>query len=351
MKRIRIHRPGGHARLRTETASDPEPGPGEVRIEVAAIGVNFADCIARMGLYKSARELVGWPLTPGFEVAGHVSAVGEGVSNLAAGDRVMALTLFGGYATSVCVPREQVRVVPADWSLGEAAGFPTVFLTAWYALHELGGLRPGHWVLVHSAAGGVGQALVQLARRAGAEVVGVVGGPHKVDAVSRYGVPVIDKSRTDLWREAERHSPNGYDLIPDANGYTTLRESYRHLAPGGRLIVYGFHGMLRPDRKGRGRINWPALVAAWFRTPRFNPLDMTADNRSVMAFNLSFMGEHRATLTTGFDRLMQWTEEGDIRPLPVTEYAFDDIARAHRDLESGRTTGKLVLVTSGSGVS
>lgn len=345
MKRIRIDRPGGHDRLCLETVSDPEPVPGEVLVDVARVGVNFADCIARMGLYKSAREFEGWPLTPGFEVAGHVVKTGDGVDGLEAGSRVMALTLFHGYATRVCVPASQVRVVPDDWSLSEAASFPTVFLTAWYALHELGAMASGKRVLVHSAAGGVGQALVQLARHAGGEVVGVVGASHKREVVAGYGVPVIDKSTQDLWSEAGRLSPEGYDIIPDANGYTTLRRSYEHLAPSGRLIVYGFHGMFRPDRKGRGRVNWPAMIAAWLKTPRFSPLDMTASNRSVMGFNLSFMAEHQTLLSQGFDQLTEWAVSGAIRPLPVTEYPFEEVAGAHRDLESGQTTGKLVLTT------
>ncbi|WP_406672820.1 alcohol dehydrogenase catalytic domain-containing protein, partial [Natronospira sp.] len=109
MIRVRIAKPGGYERLAIESAPDPAPGPGEVVIESKAIGVNFADCIARMGLYKSAREFVGWPLTPGFEVAGRVAALGEGVSDFAVGQRVFALSLFDAYASKVCVPIEQLR--------------------------------------------------------------------------------------------------------------------------------------------------------------------------------------------------------------------------------------------------
>ncbi|MEA5446697.1 medium chain dehydrogenase/reductase family protein [Gammaproteobacteria bacterium AB-CW1] len=344
MIRVRIAKPGGYERLAIESAPDPAPGPGEVVIESKAIGVNFADCIARMGLYKSAREFVGWPLTPGFEVAGRVAALGEGVSDFAVGQRVFALSLFDAYASKVCVPIEQLRPIPGGWSEAQAAGFPTVFLTAWYALHELGGIRAGDRVLVHSAAGGVGQALVQLALDAGARPVAVIGASHKREALAGYDIPVIDKSREPLWAAAEDHAPDGYDLIADANGYPTLAESYRHLAAGGRLLIYGFHGMFRPDRKGRGRVNWPAMIAGWLRTPRFNPLRLTSDNRSVMGFNLSFMGEHRDVLGRGLDHLVQRAEAGRLQALPVTSYPFEAVARAHRDLESGQTTGKLVLL-------
>lgn len=347
MQRIVIPRPGGYDRLGVEEASDPAPAAGEVAIEVAAAGVNFADCFVRMGLYASAKAYAGYPITPGFEVAGRVVAVGEGVSDPAVGAPVVAMTLFGGYATRVCIPRGQVMSLPPGWSFETAAGFPTVFLTAWYALHELGNVRAGQRVLVHSAAGGVGQALVQLARRAGAEVTGVVGAAHKRAAVERLGAVVIDKSGGDLWARAEAHAPDGFDIVLDANGVTTLRGSYAHLAPGGRLVIHGFHGMFRKGRAdgATGRVRWPRLIRAWLRTPRFDPLQLVTRNRSVLGFNLSFMADRRDLLRGGLDALMHWGEAGEIEPLDVTTYPFERVADAHRDLESGQTVGKLVLVT------
>lgn len=308
-----------------------------------AAGVNFADCIARMGLYASARDYVGWPLTPGFEVAGTVSKTGDDVTAFGPGDRVLALTLFGGYATRVSVPAAQVAPVPRGWSRADAAGFPTVFLTAWYALCRLADPEPGARVLVHSAAGGVGQALVQLARVRDCRVTGVVGAAHKREAVAALGAEaVIDRASQDLWKNAESVAPDGFDAVFDANGVATLRQSYRHLALGGRLIVYGFHTMFR---KGRARPSRVKLAWDWLRTPRFNPLAMTGQNRSVMAFNLSFMGHRADVLRAGMDQLMEWVEAGSIAPLPATTHAFRDVAEAHRALESGQSVGKQVLVT------
>ncbi len=343
MRRVVIHRPGGYDRLVIESAPDPVPGPGEVVIEVAAIGVNFADCFTRMGLYAPARHYVGFPITPGFEVAGRVAAVGDGVTDLAPGREVLALLRFDACATAVRVPRAQVFALPAGWSPERAAGFPTVFLTAWYALHELARVRPGERVLVHSAAGGVGQALVQLARRAGAEVTGMVGAAHKATAVERLGAAVIDRSSGNPWQR----TPGGFDIVLDANGVPTLRDSYRHLAPGGRLVVYGFHGMLARPRPGRarGRVHWPRLLWAWLRTPRFSPLRLVGDNRGVLGFNLSFVADHPGRLHAGMAQLMAWAEAGAIEPVGVTTYALDDVAAAHAALESGDTVGKLVLLT------
>jgi len=341
MKRIVIDRPGGYERLRLETAPDPEPGPGEIAVDVAAVGVNYADCVIRMGLYASARELVGYPITPGFEVAGLVAALGPGVDGPPPGTRVMGVTLFGGYATRLCLPAAQVFSLPNELSLESAAGFPTVFLTAWYALHELVHPHPGDLVLVHSAAGGVGGALIQLARRLDCRVVGVVGHPDKVSTARDLGADEVFVRSDGLWDESAAAAPGGYDVILDAGGGPGLRHDYRHLAPGGKLVVYGFHTMLP---KNRGRPSWPKLICDYLRTPRFSPLTLTKDNRSVLAFNLSFMSEKADLLTRGLKDMLGWMAAGYIRPLAVTTFPFAHAARAHQALESGNTTGKLVLL-------
>src|SRR5215472_17268948 len=142
MRHVVIRRPGGHDRLRIETAPDPRPGEGEVVVESAAIGVNYADCIVRMGLYESAKKYVGWPITPGFEIAGTVAAVGEGVRDVRPGVRVIAVTRFGGYASHVRVPRDQLFAMPPSLSFAQAAAIPAVFLTAHYALFDLAAAKP-----------------------------------------------------------------------------------------------------------------------------------------------------------------------------------------------------------------
>jgi synaptic vesicle membrane protein VAT-1 len=341
MKRVRIRAAGGYERLEIEEAPRPSAGAGEVRVAVEAIGVNFADCIVRMGLYASAKEYVGWPITPGFELAGRVDAVGEGVAERKVGDRVIALTRFGGYATSVVVPAQQTFAMPVSWSMEEAAAFPVAFLTADYALFELAHPRRGASILVHSAAGGVGGALLQLAKAKGLVAVGVVGRPEKVAAAKALGAAhVIDKSSEDLWLVAERIAPKGYDVVLDANGVETLAQSYAHLRPTGRLVIYGFHSMMR---RGRGTPSWPKLAVDWLRTPRFNPLDLTNDNKSIMAFNLSYLFEEREILVDAMDRLMALVRSGEIRPPPTRSFPFAAVADAHRAIETGTTTGKLIL--------
>jgi len=309
---------------------------------VAASGVNFADVAVRLGLYASAREYVGWPITPGFEVSGRVSALGAGVSAPRPGDAVVAVTRFGGYASRVCVPREQTAPVPAGFGLHEAGGFPAVFLTAWYALRRMLHVEPGEMLLVHSAAGGVGCALLQLARAYGARAVGVVGATAKVETARAQGAEtVIDAAREDRWEAARRAAPGGYDGVLDANGGASLRASYDLLAPGGRLVSYGFATLLK---RGRDRVDPLRLAAGWLRQPRFDPLRMTNDNKSVLAFNLSYLFDRRELLSRAMDDLLALAAAGQVRPPPTAEVPLDEVAEAHRRLQSGTTVGKLVLV-------
>jgi NADPH:quinone reductase-like Zn-dependent oxidoreductase len=342
MKKVIVHRPGGIHALVLESAPDPTPQRDEVCVEVRAAGVNFADLVVRLGLYESAKKYVGWPIVPGFELSGVVSEVGAGVTQFRPGDRVLGITRFGGYVSRICLPEAQLARMPDSLGFSAGATFPVVFLTAWYALHELSRLRPGRVVLVHSAAGGVGGALVSLAKRARARVIAVVGSPQKVEAVRALGADVvIDKSQGGLWQAVERAAPNGCHVVLDANGSETLRQSYEHLCPTGRVVVYGFHSFLR-----RGHDRLPLLRAffALLNVPRFNPLKMIEQNRSVLAFNLSYLFDELDVFTEAMADLLGSLERGELKLPPVTEVPFDNAPQAHRLLHSGTTVGKVALV-------
>jgi synaptic vesicle membrane protein VAT-1 len=342
MKKVVIAKPGSYERLAFQDFPSLVAGPDDVVIDVRAIGVNYADCIVRMGLYASAKEFVGWPVTPGFEVAGVVRAVGENVTDLREGDRVFGVTLFDGYATEARIPRHQVFRIPDGLGFDQAAGLPSVYMTAYFAVHELAHPRKGSRVLIHSAAGGVGGCLVQLCKIAGAFTVGVVGATHKVDVARKHGCDeVIDKSTEPLWEKAERFAPKGYDVVFDANGVSTLKASYQHLRPAGKLVVYGFHAMM--PRTG-GRVSYVKLAYDYLRTPRFNPLDLTNESKSILAFNLSYLFDRADLLEEGMALVMGWLAEGRIEAPPVTTYPFERVADAHRAIESGQTVGKLVLL-------
>lgn len=342
VKAIQIARAGGHEQLRLVELPPPQAGAGEVHVDVEAIGVNFADIAVRMGLYASARHYVGWPIIPGFELSGKVRALGAGVHGLHVEQPVFGITRFGGYASELTLPAAQVFPLPEGWSMAEAAGFPTVYLTAWYALREQSRLRPGARVLVHSAAGGVGGAATQIARACGARVVGTVGAGHKVEAARRAGAEhVIDKSQGPWQEQARALVPGGFDVILDAHGADSLRHGYAQLAPAGRLIVYGFHGLLTP---GKDRPSYAKLALGYLRTPRFNPFEMTQHNRGVLAFNLSYLFERGDILNEAMTELLGWVQAGRIRPPPVRTFPLQEAARAHAALESGSSVGKLVLV-------
>ena len=342
MKKVVVHSAGGHDKLKIEEHPTPEPAAGEVLVETRSVGVNFADLVVRMGLYESAKKYVGWPITPGFECAGRVLRVGAAVTDLVPGDEVVVLVRFGAYATHVVAPRAQVFRRPEKLDLVSAGAFFVVHLTAWYALEELCRLRPGRRVLVHSAAGGVGLALVRIAKIRGAEVTAVVGAPHKVAAVRAAGADhVIDRSREPLWKVAESVAPSGFHAVLDANGVETLRQSYAHLAPTGRLVVYGAHTMLK---RGKDKPSWVKLAVDFVRTPWFHPLFLTNDNRGVLGFNLSYLFDELSILAEALDVLLPWIEDGRLPAPPVTTFPFERVADAHAALESGRTVGKVALL-------
>jgi NADPH:quinone reductase-like Zn-dependent oxidoreductase len=342
MKSVVVEKPGSYERLIIKDGEAGPPQEDEVLIECRACGVNFADCCVRMGVYRSAKVYVGWPITPGFEVSGTIKEIGSNVSGFSPGERVVAITRFGGYTSHLNVKATQVFPLPDEVTFAEGAGFPAVFLTASYALNWLAHPRQGQTMLIHSAAGGVGSALVQLGKLSGCRVAGVVGAPHKKEFVKQLGADfVIDKSGQKLWQEAERFSPEGYDIILDANGPETLKESYRHLSVGGKLVVYGFHTMLT---KGRGKPNWLKVFWDYLRSPRFDPLSMTTDNHSVLAFNLSYLFDKNTFLTEEMEKLLPLLEDGRLKMPKITTYPFEKVSEAHKDLESGQTVGKLVLI-------
>jgi synaptic vesicle membrane protein VAT-1 len=301
---------------------------------VRAVGVNYADVCVRMGVYGAVKA---YPICPGFELSGVVSESSSAAFKQ--GDEVFGVTRFGAYADEVVLKEGFAWPKPDGWSFEQAAAFPAVHMTAYHALAHLAHAGAGEKVLVHSAAGGVGLAAVQIAKALGCRVVGVVGGPHKVEACRSAGADeVIDKSKAPIWRNGE-----GYDVILDPNGYSTLKESYRHLVQSGRLLIYGFQSML--PRSG-GKVNWLSLAVDWMRTPRFDPMSLCSENKSVIGFNLVYMFERQDVLEPALRMMLGWIREGKLKPPVVTPYPFEKAADAHRDLESGRTVGKLVLKPS-----
>mmetsp|Transcript_38448 Transcript_38448/g.89386 ORF Transcript_38448/g.89386 Transcript_38448/m.89386 type:complete len:420 (-) Transcript_38448:38-1297(-) len=337
--------------------SDPDLPPDAVLLRVSHFSVNYADVCVRWGLYESARKFVGWPIVPGFDVAGVVEATGSEVRGLAKGDAAFGVTLFGGYSTRVHAPAAQLRRNVSSWDAARCAALPAVSLTALYAL-RMGGAWPrdarrgrNASILIHSAAGGVGSMLVQMSRLLGlSPVVGVVGRPEKVAEAREMGCDaVIDKSNMtseELWAAAREAAPaDGYALVMDANGVDTLKQSYDALAPTGRLVVFGFHTNLPRGAGMLSPLEWLRMGRKMAKMPAFDPMDLTVSNKSVMGFNLSFMSEETEVVSELFDCVVKWAEEGEIRPPAVTKMEMDQVGAAHELIQSGKSVGKIVIQT------
>jgi synaptic vesicle membrane protein VAT-1 len=345
MKKISIPSAGGYDKLKLIEAPDPKPGPGEVLIDVKGIGVNFADIAIRLGVYASAKLYVGWPITPGFEVSGIVEQTGEGVTRFKKGDEVVAATRFGGYATKIVTKEHLVFQKPKTYDLLQSAGMIAVNATAYYALKQIFVLRKHGTILVHSAAGGVGTALVQIAKANNQFVIGIVGSPHKVDYVKKLGADVVIDKSTDpnYWETLKRLGHHGkIDLILDAVGADTVKKGYEALRPTGKVIAYGRHSLFS---KEGGRLNYPKVIWKILTAKKYDSLQFINDNKGIVGFNLSFLFEHGELVEETFKALPELADKGVIYPAETTYIPLDQVAEAHRLIESGKSRGKIVLTT------
>lgn len=336
MRQVWITKRGGPEVLQVREAADPEPKAGEVRIRVAAAGINFADLMARMGLYPDAPPL---PAVVGYEVAGTVDRVGAGVEGVSEGDRVGAITRFGGYSDVVCVAAGQAQRLPDHVSFQQAAAVPVNYLTAWIMLVHLGCVRAGDTVLVHAAAGGVGQAALQICNWRGAEVIGTASA-SKHQRLRELGVAhTIDYRTTDFLAEVERiTSGRGVDIALDAVGGESFRKSYRALAPLGRLYVFGASSFA----PGRTRSVFAAL-GGLVKMPRFGPLSLMNTNRGVHGVNVGHLWKQSALLTRMLGEIMALVADGTFSPVVDRVFPFDKAGDAHAYLQDRRNFGKVLL--------
>ncbi|HEV8303935.1 MAG TPA: medium chain dehydrogenase/reductase family protein [Gemmatimonadales bacterium] len=335
MKQLVIPRYGPPEVLEVRQAPDPPVEPGTVRIRVHAAGVNFSDLLARQGLYPDAPRP---PCTVGYEVAGAVDAVGDGVTTLRRGELVVATTKFGGQSELVVVPAAAAFPLPTGWSFEQGAAFPVVYLTAHHMLVRVAAAQRGETVLVHAAAGGVGLAVAELGRLLGFRVLGLAStGKH--DILRQYGVEPLD-SRDPRWFEAVRAvAPNGVDVVLDAVGGDSWRHGYRLLAPAGRLVCYGASALSEGSGRNLVKTLWRVL-----RFPRFGPRALMDDNRSVAGVNLGHLWNERALLEPQIAALLGYAREGKLTPRVGRTFPLADAAGAHHYIHERRNVGKVVLV-------
>src|ERR1700741_661062 len=309
MRQIWITKAGPPEVLEVKEAPDPDPKAGEGRIRVEASGVNFADIMGRLGLYP---DLPPIPVVPGYEVSGHIDAVGAGVAPNWADRDVFAATRFGGYADTICVPIKQVFARPPGMSALEAASIPVNYFTAWQLIVVMGGLKAGETVLIHSAGGGVGIAATQIAKHIGAKVIGTASAAQHGE-LRALGVDHLIDYRTEDFEKRGREitGGRGVELILDAVGGDSLKKGYRLLAPTGRLGIFGASSAA--PKKAAGYLGMASMLAS---TPwlQFNPLSLMNANKGVFGVNLGHMWGEFDRMRGWMEQLMALWDDGGLKP-------------------------------------
>jgi NADPH:quinone reductase-like Zn-dependent oxidoreductase len=331
VRAVVITRHGPPEVLEVQERPDPQPEPGEIAIDVHAAGINFADLMARLGFYPDAPKP---PCVVGYEVAGVVAALGGGDDGgVEVGQRVVAPVRFEGYAERVAAPADGVVALPEQFSFEEGAAVPIAYATAWEALIRQGNLQQGERVLIHAAAGGVGIAATQIAKRQGAEIWGTASA-SKHEAIKGFGVDhPLDYTRSGWEREVPK-----LDLVIDALGGASFRRSYKLLRAGGRLLCLGASGVVSGERR-----NLVAAARTALRMPRFNLIKQMSESKAVIGLNVLTIWDELQSAARWAEPLRALLAEGTIKPVVAQSFPFDRAADAHRFISERRNIGKVVL--------
>ncbi|MFQ5616276.1 MAG: NAD-dependent epimerase/dehydratase family protein [Anaerolineales bacterium] len=333
-KRVVITRNGGPEVLQTVAVEQTEPQPGQVRVKVLATGVAFADILMRRGAYLF--RLPQMPFAPGYDIVGIVDKLGPGVNSFLVGQMVAALTGVGGYTQYLAVPEEKLVPVPDGVDPAEAVSLVLNYLTAYQMMHRAAKVKTGESVLIHSAAGGVGTALLQLGKLAELKMYGTASRP-KHELVKKLGGTPIDYKNDDFVTHIQSQTPGGVGVVFDPIGGLHLFRSYRVLRRGGRVVVFGFSSVLK-----RGVNNRLGLLLALLPAGLLMSIPV---GRRIMPYNVSTNATrhpdwYRADLAKLFNLLVA----GKIKPVVAERLPLEQAAHAHELLENARVTGKLVLV-------
>jgi len=337
MRAIVTTRNGDVGVLKVEARPDPAPARGEVLISVKAAGLNFADILARQGLYPDAPPR---PCVMGYEVSGVVEAVGDQVDQMWAGKPVIALTRFGGQAELVVAPVSQIFEKPEQLSFEQGAAVPVNYLTAWALLVTMGGLQKNEAVLIHNAGGGVGLAALDIAKHIGATTYGTAStGKHEF--LKQRGLDQAIDYRGQDWLPVlmDLTGQRGVELVIDPLGGSSWKKSYRALRTTGRMGVFGMSTASASGIRGKLR-----ALKALAQTPRFHPLALMNRNRGVFGLNLGHMWREGEKVAGWTQEIVRGIHEGWIQPYVDRAFPFDQIAEAHRYIEARKNIGKVVLL-------
>ncbi len=336
MQQIWIKKIGPPEVLEIREAPLSIPANGEVRIRVKAAGVNFADIMGRMGLYRDAPPV---PYIPGYEVSGTIDAVSPGVSGLKEGDQVLALTRFGGYSDVVCVPYQQVFKRLEWMSALDGAALPVNYLTAYVALIVMGSVHQGDRVLIHNASGGVGLAALEICKIVGAETFGTAS-PGKHEKLAKKGLnQAIDYRNMDFERVVlELTKGRGVDIVLDPIGGKNWKKSYRILKPSGRLIHFGVSSMIRGNKRSLIR-----ALGALATTPFYTPFRLMQDNKSIAGVNLAHLWDQEDMVREWMGQIIAWYDEALFRPTIDKTFPFNKVVEGHQYLQDRQNFGKVLL--------
>lgn len=336
---MHISKKGGLDVLQRISIPRELPGPDQVAIEVKACGVNFADILMRMGLYPEAPPT---PFVPGYEVAGVVSAIGPNVTAYKPGDRVMAATYFGGYASYAVVETDKTLPLPADLSFEEGAGLLVNFMTAWVALHEMARIRKGDHVLIHGIAGGVGLAALQIAHNVGCQIYGTAGSADKLAYAKERGMHYgINYRQTDFVSDLRLNvARRPLDVILDPIGGDNLAKDRKLLKPTGKLIVYGMAKAVSGEKANPIKSLMTGLSMF-----HINIMGLFSQNQGIFGLNVLRLWKYPIMRQVGQAILAEF-EAGRLGCTIDTTFPLEQAAEAHRYLQERKNTGKVVLTVS-----
>lgn len=332
----RTQKAGSLDDLKLITEDLPEPKDDEVTVEIKAVGLNFADVFALVGLYSATPK---GSFVPGLEFSGNVVKLGKNVTRFNIGDKIMGVTRFGGYATHLNIGSAYIYNLPSTWSYAEGAGFIAQSLTAYYALFPLGNLQEGNTVLIHSAAGGVGIYANRIAKKYKAYTIGSIGNANKIETLQKEGYDdYIVRDKNFYKNLQDKLKGRILNLVLECIGGKIFEDSFKSLAPAGRIVVYG-SANFAPESDSP---NIFKLGYQYLTRPKIDPLSMISSNKSLLAFNLIWLWDKIEELSLMLEKILEMQLSP---PLIGKTFPFANALDALHYFKSGKSVGKVILLT------
>lgn len=337
MKVVQISKAGNSSVLKELSIPDPIVNENEVKIAVKASGINFADIVARQGLYQDAPPI---PCVVGYEVSGIISEIGKNVDQNLLGKEVIAMTRFGGYSDTVVVPINQVFIKPSKFSFEEAAAIPVNYITAWCLMVIMGSIKKGETILIQNAGGGVGLAAIDIAKHLDIKTIGTASvGKHQ--RLKERGLDVTIDYRQNNWDQEVMKATNnlGVDLVIDPLGPASWKKSYPLLRHCGRIGMFGASEM-----SSSSKFNKLGMIKTALKMPFYHPIPLLDKNRGVFGVNMGHLWHETERMREWFTPILEGCESGWVKPHVDKVFKFSEASKAHDYLEERKNFGKVILI-------